>query len=103
MWPHCDLAMQVAVREFKDRLSELLRRAQAGEEIVVTSRGKPVARLGPATPCAPSDPQEALRRLRSQPWLRPGDGQAIRPVVDPIPVGPADEPLLSDLMLADRE
>jgi prevent-host-death family protein len=95
--------MQVAVREFKDRLSELLRRAQAGEEIVVTSRGRPVARLGPAHPCAPTDPEEALRRLRSQPWLRPADGQPIRPVVDPIPAGPAGEPLLSELMLADRE
>ena len=95
--------MQVAVREFKDRLSELLRRAQAGEEIVVTSRGRPVARLGPAHSCAPTDPEEALRRLRSQPWLRPADGQPIRPVVDPIPTGTAGEPLMIDLLLADRE
>ena len=43
------------------------------------------------------------RRLRSQPWLRPADGQPIRPVVDPIPAGPTGEPLLSELILADRE
>jgi len=95
--------MQIAGRECNNRLSEQLRRAQAGEEIVVTSRGRPVARLGPADPCALTDPEEALRRPRSQPWLRPADGQPISPVVDPIPAGPAGEPLLSDLMLADRE
>lgn len=95
--------MHVAVREFKNRLSELLRRAQAGEEIIVTSHGRPVVRLGPVGPFAPADPAESLRRLRSQPWLRPSDGQPIRAVAEPVPAGPPDEPLLSDLMLADRE
>ncbi|MFW6732790.1 MAG: type II toxin-antitoxin system Phd/YefM family antitoxin [Synechococcus sp.] len=95
--------MQVAVREFKNRLSELLRRAEAGEEIVVTSHGRPVARLGPAAPCAPADPVASLRRLRSQPWLRPSDGRPILAATQPIPSVPAGEPLLSDLMLADRE
>ena len=33
----------VGVREFKNRLSEYLRRAKAGERIVVTERGKPIA------------------------------------------------------------
>ncbi len=32
--------MDVPVRDLKNRLSEYLRRAQAGEDIVVTSRGK---------------------------------------------------------------
>jgi len=100
MWPHCAPTMQVAVRELKDRLSELLRRAEAGEEIVVTSHGRPVARLGPVEPFAAANAAEALRRLRSQPWLRPGDGQPIRAAAEPVPAG---EPLLSELMLADRE
>jgi prevent-host-death family protein len=95
--------MHVAVRELKDRLSELLRRAEAGEEIVVTSHGRPVARLVPVDPFAATNSAEALQRLRSQPWLRSGDGQPIRAATEPVPAVPAGEPLLSDLMLADRE
>jgi antitoxin (DNA-binding transcriptional repressor) of toxin-antitoxin stability system len=53
--------MQVAVREFKDRLCGLLRRAQADEEIVVTSRGKPVARRPTDSPRGGSDPCGASR------------------------------------------
>lgn len=39
----------VGIREIKNRLSEYLRRAKAGERVIVTERGKPVAvitRLG---------------------------------------------------------
>ena len=39
--------MEVTVRELKSRLSEYLRRAEAGEEILVLSRKRPVARLVP--------------------------------------------------------
>ena len=38
---------RVAVRELKARLSEYLALVKAGEEVVVTERGKPVARLAP--------------------------------------------------------
>ena len=38
---------EVGVRELKARLSEHLRRAQAGEQMIVTDRGKPIASLGP--------------------------------------------------------
>jgi prevent-host-death family protein len=37
--------MQVNVLEAKNRLSQLLRAVQAGEEVVIANRGKPVARL----------------------------------------------------------
>ncbi|MBS1863062.1 MAG: type II toxin-antitoxin system prevent-host-death family antitoxin [Actinobacteria bacterium] len=36
---------EVGVRELHDRLSEYLERVEAGSEIVVTRRGRPVARL----------------------------------------------------------
>lgn len=39
--------MDVGVRELKSRLSEYLSRAARGEDIVVTDRGRPVARLVP--------------------------------------------------------
>ncbi|GAB2770974.1 type II toxin-antitoxin system prevent-host-death family antitoxin [Terrabacter koreensis] len=38
---------QVGIRELKSRLSEFLSLAQAGETLVITDRGKPVAELRP--------------------------------------------------------
>ncbi len=40
-----NMAEQVNVQDAKTRLSELLVRAEAGEEIVIARGGKPVARL----------------------------------------------------------
>jgi prevent-host-death family protein len=37
----------VTAADAKAGLSELLRRAQAGEDIIVTRNGEPVAKLGP--------------------------------------------------------
>lgn len=36
---------EVGVRELHDRLSEYLERVEAGGEVVVTRRGRPIARL----------------------------------------------------------
>ena len=38
----------VGIRELKDHLSEYLRRVREGDLLVITDRGKPVGRLGPA-------------------------------------------------------
>jgi|GEM_PF-5890091 len=35
--------------EFDAKLAQYVRRAEAGDEVLVTRWGKPVARLGPAT------------------------------------------------------
>ncbi len=37
--------MKVSVRELKSRLSEYLNLAEAGEEVIITSHRRPVARL----------------------------------------------------------
>lgn len=50
--------MDISVTEARARLSELMRRAEAGEEIVLTRHGKPVARIVPASP----QPDERVRR-----------------------------------------
>ncbi|MDX8495265.1 type II toxin-antitoxin system prevent-host-death family antitoxin [Mesorhizobium sp. VK22B] len=42
--------MNVSITEARAKLSELVRRAKAGEEIVITRRGKAVARLLPPLP-----------------------------------------------------
>ncbi len=46
------MAVYVAAAEAKAQLSELLRQAEAGQEIIVTRNGEPVARLGPIRPRA---------------------------------------------------
>ena len=40
--------MHVTVAEAKAKLAEIIRRAEGGEEIVLTRHGRPVARLSPA-------------------------------------------------------
>lgn len=39
--------MQVKVSEAKAQLSDLVRRAEAGEEVILTRHGRPVVRLVP--------------------------------------------------------
>lgn len=40
--------MQVNILEAKNRLSQLVKSAQSGEEVIIANRGVPVARLIPA-------------------------------------------------------
>lgn len=77
--------MQLAVREFKNRLSELLKRAEVGEEIVVTQHGRPVVRLGPVASLTTADPAASLRRLCNQPWLDPPSADRSVPQNSPCP------------------
>ena len=49
----------VALFDAKNRLSELINRVEAGEEIAITRRGKVVARLVPA---APEEAEERARK-----------------------------------------
>jgi len=37
--------MRISVQEAKDKLAELLRRAESDEEVLLTSEGRPAARL----------------------------------------------------------
>jgi prevent-host-death family protein len=44
--------MEINVYAAKTQLSRLLERVEAGEEIIITRHGRPVARLGPVRPSA---------------------------------------------------
>jgi prevent-host-death family protein len=44
------MSVEVASRELRNDTAGLLRRVEAGESIVITRRGKPVARLEPHRP-----------------------------------------------------
>ena len=51
-----------SIREFKARLSEILRDVEAGAEVIITRRGKPCGRL--TAPGAPRKPKASLSTLR---------------------------------------
>lgn len=53
----------VGAFDAKTHLSDLLDRVEAGEEIVITRRGKPVARLAPIEIKAKLNPEEIVARF----------------------------------------
>lgn len=64
----------VGVRELKEHLSEYLERAEQGETIKVTDRGRPKAMLGPL-------PGRAGMELGiSEGWVTPGSGAPLADV-----------------------
>jgi prevent-host-death family protein len=68
--------VEVATRELRNKTADLLKRVEAGESMVITVRGKPVADLVPHK-------SEAR-------WLTPSDVLAIRQIADRDPTFGAD-------------
>jgi prevent-host-death family protein len=62
-----------AVSELKARLSEYLNHVKTGEEVVITDRGKPVARLIAAQQARPE--REMLSRMARQGLIKIGSGK----------------------------
>ena len=67
--------MHVSIRDLKARLSEYLRHAAGGREVVVTLHNRPIAKLVPIS-SAPESEQDALQRLTAMSWVRPASGSA---------------------------
>jgi prevent-host-death family protein len=66
--------MDVGVRALKQRLSEYLDRAERGEIIRVTDRGRPKAMLGPLPG------RLRLEEGIAEGWITPGSGRPLGPV-----------------------
>lgn len=67
----------------KAQLSELINKVEAGEEVVITRHGRPVARVVPATPLKQPVPLKRLAELRKQLPARKGSSaQALRELRD---------------------
>lgn len=69
------MSVEVALRDLRNHTADLLRRVEGGEELVITKRGKPVAKLVPATPkrrrpIPQEEMAERLRRRQTDPGLR---------------------------------
>ena len=60
--------MQVNIFEAKNRLSELIKAVQAGEEVAIANRGEPVAKLVAVRPDAARAEQGSPEALLN--WLR---------------------------------
>jgi prevent-host-death family protein len=59
--------IEIGAFETKNRLSELLRRVAAGEEIAITNRGRVVARLVPPLPAVDREQaRAAAARIRER-------------------------------------
>lgn len=62
----------VKIAELKDKLSEHLRSVEAGEEVIVTDRNRPIARIIPVQPAEPvlavEEPTVPFKTLRAKKW-----------------------------------
>jgi prevent-host-death family protein len=88
----------VGSRELKNRLGRYLGLVGKGETIVVTDRGKPVARLVPPEPepGTPYSVEDVLKRLEAEGHLRRGTGK-FRPFKPVVTRGkPASRMILED-------
>lgn len=84
------VAVEVGVREFRESLSDWLDRAAAGEDVIVTERGKPKVRLSAAT--GEHIIEQLVREGRARAAKGPR-GPAPRPV--PVKGSPATDALLA--------
>ena len=65
-----------AISKLKAKLSEHIAWVKRGEEVLITERGKPVARIVPIAPGALED--DRLRELVARGIVRPGRGRIRR-------------------------
>ncbi|HEX5482653.1 MAG TPA: type II toxin-antitoxin system prevent-host-death family antitoxin [Terriglobia bacterium] len=95
--------MNVSVRDLKAELSRYLREAHAGQDVVVTSRGRPVARLLAVSEEDAREPSggELLRRLKHLPGVRLGTGDKPLGAKRPIRMRPGQKSL-AKIVLEDR-
>ena len=83
----------VGIRALQQHASAVVARAAAGEEIVITDRGRPVARLVPMR-------MRGLQALIDEGLVIPAT-RALSDLPPPLPAG--DGPTLSELLAEDRD
>lgn len=75
--------MNIGIAEAKAKLSELIERAQKGEEIIIERHGKPIARLTPEQPKKkPLDVEGLKKHLASMPKSDTPAGETVRRMRD---------------------
>jgi prevent-host-death family protein len=77
---------RATITEAKNQLSALIDRVRHGETVVITDRGRPVARLVSAVTDAVDDPEGRLARLERGGGLRPATAPPPRTLImKPLP------------------
>lgn len=89
---------RVGSREFKNRQGHYLKRVRRGETLLITDRGKPVARVSPVHEREALSFEEKLTELERQGHVRPGRGGPLPPF-KPLPL--RGKPL-SEIIIEDR-
>ncbi len=84
------IRMNVSIKEAKDKLPELIRRAEAGETVVITRHGEPVADIVPHKPKKGGLNWEALAKWKKE--------RGIDRIVEFIPAD-FDDPLPEDFLI----
>jgi prevent-host-death family protein len=83
----------IGVRELRNNVAAVLRRAAAGERIVVTVDGVPTAQVGPLEPIGAPTIEELVATGLVQPPQRP-DARA----AEPAPIDPAVDIRIDDVL-----
>jgi prevent-host-death family protein len=94
--------VEVSIREMKNRLSKYLKLVQSGRDVVITDRGRPIARLTVVQMSAKQAEAEYIRRISALPWVRPGKGGKIRGSREGIALR-GEGPSAAEIVLQDRE
>jgi prevent-host-death family protein len=94
--------MNVSIRDLKNGLSRILKHVRSGHEVIVTDRGKPIARLNVFDARKSETIDQTVQRLRRLPWIRPAAGGKPKGAANPLPQR-RGAPLMSDLVREGRE
>jgi len=76
---------KISSREFKNRQGRYLRRVGKGETLLVTNRGKPIAKVIPVDEWETLSYEEKLDELVRQGHIRRGRGGPLKPI-KPVPL-----------------
>jgi prevent-host-death family protein len=96
--------MDASVRALKAHLSHYLRLAALGEEITVTSRGRPIVRLLPPAPqneAIEPAPEQIRRRIAAIPGIILPAGPKPKGSKHPIRIGKGEK-TLAEIVLEER-
>lgn len=73
---------QIGIYDAKIQLSRLIQEVEAGREVVITKRGKPVARLVPPAAQRKNSPARAAKRIRASCERLDIRGVTLRELID---------------------
>jgi len=89
-----------AISKLKANLSDYLEQVKAGNEVLITDRGKPIARLVPIS--RPKPTKEALVRMEKQGLIKLGSGKIPKDFWN-LPRAKDPEGLVLKALLEERE